>query len=58
MEMRDLSNEDLILEQMQKAKALQIPEALLAFTKEEGFELTNEELETAIPRIRARSEVS
>ena len=40
-----MNYEDLTPEQMQKAKALQTSEELFAFAKEEGFELSNEELD-------------
>ena len=36
--------EDLTPEQMEKAKACKTPEDILALAKEEGYELTDEEL--------------
>ena len=39
--------EDLSPEQIEKAKACKTPEELLALAKEEGYELSDEELETA-----------
>lgn len=40
-----MNYEDLTPEQMEKAKKLQTPEEMLAFAREEGFELSNEELD-------------
>ncbi|MBQ9007325.1 MAG: hypothetical protein IJ092_13295 [Atopobiaceae bacterium] len=40
-----MNYEDLTPEQQEKAKAIETPEEVLAFAKEEGIELTDEQLE-------------
>ena len=40
--------EDLTDEQKAKARAAQTPEEILALAKEEGYELTDEELNTVV----------
>lgn len=45
MEGKTVNFEDLTPEQMEKAKACQTPEEIIALAKAEGYELSDEELE-------------